>query len=76
MFTSLALDARYLDHVPEMRYDAHLGEELAVFVEVNAPGIAAALGEHFEHVPGGVIAPDARIHPLALAFRRAWSADV
>src|SRR6266571_2659050 len=47
MFASLAFDTRALDDVPEVRYDAHLREELAVFVEVNAPGVAAALGEDF-----------------------------
>ena len=67
MFAALPLDARALNHVPEVRDDAHLGEELAVLVEVNAPRIAAALGEHFKDMARGMIAPDARVHPLALA---------
>src|SRR2546422_2036822 len=76
MLAALALDARSLDHVPEVRNHAHLGEELAVFVEVNAPWIAAAFGEDLEDVLGGMIPPDSRVHPLALAFGRARLADV
>src|SRR6266699_257302 len=76
MFASLPFDAGALDHVPEVRDDAHLGEELAVFVEVDAPGIAAALREHFEQMPRGVITPNPGVHPLPLAFRRAGLADV
>src|SRR5438128_2304927 len=76
MFAPLAFDTRALDHVPEVRYDTHLGEELAGFVEVNAPGIAAALGENFEHMPDGVITPDASVHPLPLGLGRVRATDV
>src|SRR5204862_896064 len=71
MFAALAFEARALDHVKEVRDDAHLGPELAVFVEVDAPGITAALGENFEHVPLGMVAPATGVHPLTLAIRRA-----
>src|SRR5439155_361616 len=60
----------------EMRDHAHLGEELAVFVEVNAPGIAAAFSEHFENSPGRMITPDAGVHQLALSLGHARSADM
>src|SRR5437016_6020490 len=76
MFASLPFDARALDHLPEVRNDAHLGEELTVFVEVNAPRIAAAFSEHLEHVPGGMMTPHACVHPLSLAFRSPCFADV
>src|SRR5206468_1654089 len=76
MFSTLTFYTRALDHVPEMRDHAHLGEELTVFVEVNAPGIAAAFSEHFEHVPGRMITPDASVHPLALSLGRARPTDV
>src|SRR5262249_14324407 len=71
MFATLPFDSRALDHVPEVRDHAHLGEELAVFVEVNTPGIAAAFREHFEHVFRGMITPHTCVHPLPLTFGRA-----
>ena len=42
-------------------------ERLAVVVEVEAPRVARALGEDFEHVPRRMIAPDAGVErdPLA-----------
>src|SRR5436190_8320121 len=76
MFAALPFEARPLNHVPEMRDDAHLREELAVLVEVDAPGIATAFGEHFKDVPCGMITPHAGIHPLPLAVGRARLADV
>ena len=76
MFAALSLDARPLDHVPEMRNDAHLGKELAMFVEVNAPRIAAPFSEDLEEALSRMIAPHPGIHPLAFTLRRAGFADV
>src|ERR1041384_5981690 len=76
MLTALPFDARAMDHVPEMRDHAHLSPKLAVFIEINSPGIAAAFGENFEGVPSRMITPDAGVHPLTLAWCRAGTADM
>src|SRR5207249_3620293 len=39
MFAPLAFDARAVNHMPEVRDDAHLRPKLAVFIEINSPGI-------------------------------------
>src|SRR5438093_258148 len=66
MFAALAFEPRALDHVEQVRDDAHLGPKLAVFIEIDAPRIATAFGEHFEHVALGMITP----HPGVNARRR------
>ena len=50
-------------------------ERLAVLVEIEAPGIARAVGEDFEDVPGRMIAPDAGVDRRAVLVRRAGLAD-
>ena len=76
MLTALPLDARAVNHVPEVRDDAHLREELAVLVEIDAPRIAAALGEHFEDIARGMIPPHTSIHPLTFNRRCAGLAGI
>src|SRR5262249_37659236 len=51
-------------------------ERLAVFVEVQAPGIAGAVGEDLEFVPGWMIAPDAGVDRHAILVGRAGLADL
>src|SRR5262245_356032 len=68
---SLPVKTAALNHVEEMRNNAGFDDALAVFIEVNAPGIAGAFGEQFENVFGGMITPDAGIQACALAVRRA-----
>ena len=58
-----------------MRDDAGFDEGLAVLVEVEAPGVAGAVGEDLEDVPGRMIAPDAGVDRHALVVRRARLAD-
>ena len=50
-----------LNHVIQVRNHAGGEEGLAVVVEIDAPGIAGAVGEDFEFVPRRVIAPDAGV---------------
>src|SRR5262245_6135302 len=76
MFTTLAFDARTLNHMPEVRDDTHLGKQLAVLVEVDAPRIASAFREHFEDVPDWMITPHPSVHPLAFRFRDARLANI
>src|SRR5712671_5424241 len=63
MLAALPLQARAMDHVPEVRNHAHLRPKLSRFVEVNPPRIAAPFGENIENVPRGMVPPDSRIHP-------------
>src|SRR5207245_9361251 len=76
MRTGLPLVARALNDVEQVWNDAGLDEALALFVEVNAPGIAGAFGEDLEAVLGGMIAPNAGVDARALAVGRAGLADV
>ena len=76
MLAALPLQARALNHVPEVRDHAHLREELSVLVEVDAPRIAAAFGEDLEDVARRMVTPHARIHPLTLLGGRAGPAHV
>jgi len=79
MRAGLAMVARTLNDVEQMRDNTGFNEALAVFIEINAPGIARAFGEKLEAVFGGVIAPDAGVEgacarcPAHRACRR-WSA--
>src|SRR6266851_1808854 len=75
VFPALPLEASALNHVVEVRDDAHLLPALAIFVEVNAPRIAAALGEDLEEMPRRVITPHPAVHPLPLALGCARFAD-
>src|SRR3954463_13451489 len=76
MFSALAFQARSLDHVPEVRNDAHLRPELPMFIEIDSPRIAATFGENLEHVARRMITPDAGVHPLTLIFGCSRFADV
>ena len=51
-------------------------ERVAVVVEIQAPGIAGALGEDLENLAGRVIAPDRAVQFLTLGLRRSRLADV
>ena len=73
--SALPFVAGALNDVPEVRNHARLDEALAVFVEVNAPGIARAFREHFEDAPRGVKTPDRGIDALPLLLRRARLGD-
>ena len=73
MLARLPLVPAPLDHVIEMRDDAGRDDHLAAGVEVDAPGVAGAVGEDLEDVPGRVVAPDARVD-RACARRRACPA--
>ena len=66
MLAALPLEPSALNHVPEMRNHAGLNETLAVFVEVDAPRIARAFGEHLEDMFGGMITPHTGVHALSL----------
>src|SRR4029079_3888032 len=59
VLASLPLIAGAGDDVKDVRDDAGGGKKVAVLVVVEAPGVARAVGEDFELVPHGVIAPDA-----------------
>ena len=72
----LPLVAAALDDVVAVRDDAGLDERLAVLVEVEAPGVARAVGEDLEVVPRRVIAPDAGVDRRAVLVRRAGLADL
>src|SRR5689334_7660994 len=71
MFAALPFDAGPLNHVPEVRDDAHLGKELPMLVEVDSPRVASTLGKDFEDISSRMIAPDSGVHPLTF---RGWSA--
>ena len=72
----LPLVARALDDVVQVLDDARGRERMAVVVEVEAPRIAGAFGEHLEDVLRRMVAPDAAVQLLALGVRRAGLADV
>ena len=69
VLAALPEDPSSLDHVEEVRNDAHFGPEVAVLIEVDAPRIAAALGENLESVGRRMVTPDTRIDPLTIVFR-------
>src|SRR5215213_10710140 len=57
VFAALPFQARALNHMPEVGNDAHLSPELAILIEVDAPGIAAALRKDFKCMCNGMEAP-------------------
>ena len=59
-----------------MRDHAHLRPQLAIFVEINTPRIAASFGEDFKFLAARMITPNTGIHPLPLAGWSARPADV
>ncbi len=61
MLARLPLVPASLDHVIKMRDHAGRDDHLAARIEVDAPGVAGAMGEDLEDVPGRVVAPDARV---------------
>ena len=76
VLAGLPLVAAALNHVIQVRDDAGGDERLAVVVEIDAPGIARAVGEDLEDVPRRVIAPDAGVDRRALVVGRARLADL
>src|SRR5689334_11520235 len=76
MRAGLSFETAALNHVAEMRDDAGFNDALAVFVEINSPGIAGAFGKQFEDVFGGMIPPNAGVEARALAIGRAGFADI
>ena len=66
VLAGLTLVAAALNHVIQVRDHAGREKRLALVVEIDAPRIARAVGEDFEHVLRGVIAPDAGIDRRAL----------
>ena len=75
VLAGLPLVAGAGNDVKDVRDDAGGGEEVAILVVVEAPGVAGAVGKDFELVPDGVIAPDAGVERDALVGRRARLAD-
>src|SRR4051794_6130308 len=75
MLAGLPLVSGALNDVIQMRNDAGCAKRLAMLVEVNAPRIAGAFGEHFENLPRRVISPDAGVNRHALRLWRARLAD-
>src|SRR5207253_1473303 len=65
-----------LHDVPEMGKHASGDKQLTVIIEIQSPGIRAALPEDLELVARGVIAPDASAEPLPLAVGGARCTDV
>src|SRR5947208_364587 len=76
MLPRLALVAAALDDVEAVRDDAGLDERLAVLVEVEAPWIAGAVGEHLELVLGRMVTPDARVDRHAVLLGHSRLADL
>src|SRR6516225_2860516 len=74
MVSGLSVVACTLDDVERMRNDAGLTKSLAVIVEVQTPRIAGAMGEHFENMLRGMIAPNAGIDRCPLRIGRSWFA--
>src|SRR5262245_13862297 len=72
----LPLVASAGNDVEDVRDDAGGGEEVAVLVVVEAPGVAGAVGKGLERVPHGMIAPDAGVELDALVIRRARLAEL
>ena len=72
----LPVVARALDDVEQVRDHTGSGEGLAVVVEVDAPRVAGAPGEHLEPVCGRVVAPDPRVELGAVGVRGAGLADL
>src|SRR4030095_1608165 len=64
VLSTLPFNARALNHMPEMRNDAHLGKELPVLIEVDSPGITAALRENLKLVTSRMVSPNTRVAPL------------
>ena len=76
VLAALALVAPALNHVEEVRDDAGLNEGVAVFVEVEAPRVARALGEDLEAFLHRLVAPHAGVDELPLRVRRTGDLDV
>src|SRR5581483_9052605 len=76
VLAGLAVVAAVLDDVEAVRDDAALDERLAAVVEVEAPGVARAVGEDLEDVPRRVVAPHAGVEPDAVLLRRPRLADL
>ena len=62
----LPLVTAALGDVVEVRDDAGGDDHLPVLVEVDAPGVARAVGEDLEDVPGRMVPPDAGVDRRAL----------
>ena len=75
VLAGLALVAAAGDDVVEVGDDAGGDEPFAMLVVVEAPGVAGAVGEDFEFVADGVVAPDAGVEGLAFGVGGAGFAD-
>ena len=72
----LPLVAAVLDHVVEVRDHAGGLKGIPQVVEVDAPGIARALGKEFKLMPQRVVPPDGGIEPDAIVVGGARLADI
>ena len=59
-----------------MRYHAHFCPKITLFIEINTPGITAALGENLERMGDRMITPNPCIHPLTLGLSGTGFADM
>src|SRR5438552_11319971 len=76
VLAALPFKTTALNHVPKMRNHAGFDDTLAMFIEINSPRVARALGKKLEAVPRGMITPDAGSDRCALAIRRSRFADL
>src|SRR5258706_15088158 len=67
--SSLAVVPASLCDMEQVWNHARFHNALAMFVEIDAPGIARAFAEKLEDMFGGMIPPDARIDRCAPAVR-------
>ena len=74
-FARLSLISGALNHVIQVWNDARRAERLAMFVKVNAPWIARALGKYLELMARRVIPPKPRVDRHSFRLRRARLGD-
>ena len=72
----LPLVAAVLNHVVEVRDHAGGLKGIPQVVEVDAPGIARALGEDLKRMLGRVVPPDGGVEPCSILVAAARLADV
>ena len=75
MLTRLSEVGPTLDNMVKVGNHAGRREPIPILVEVEAPRIANPVGEDFEFMLRGVIAPDARIDRITLGVGRPRLAD-
>src|SRR5262245_38679788 len=76
MRASLPVVASTLNNVEQVRDHAGLDKALAIWIEINAPGIARSFREHFEHLFDRMIAPHPGVDASAFAVGGAGLSDV